>query len=204
MSRNSLITVALGDSYRRQAEAMVASFRRFHDWPVTILSDADPRVFNTRYVHTMRLDAGARLAKLNMNLFCATNHVLYLDADTRVVAPLDAGMRALEAGFDMALAHSANQGDEWLWNCGTEDRDATALDFMSQPVALQAGAVFFNYQTTLRLFAAWREEWHRFRDQDQASLLRALHRQPVALWLFSDRYHGQNGQVIRHLFGRRG
>ena len=65
---------------------------------------------------------------------------------------------------------------------------------------LQGGMMFWRKnERTRAFFQAWREEWERWKGQDQAALLRALHRTPLKLWLLSNEWNG--GSLIEHRYG---
>jgi hypothetical protein len=49
-----------------------------------------------------------------------------------------------------------------------------------------------------RLFLIWRREWERWRDQDQAALMRALVNCPVRLFLLNREYNG--GRFVHHYY----
>jgi histidinol-phosphate/aromatic aminotransferase/cobyric acid decarboxylase-like protein len=83
-----------------------------------------------------------------------------------------------------------------------EERELTFSELgTSDLLQLQAGVFFFHKSpAVLELFTAWREQWERFEDQDQAALLRALDKTPVKVWILSYLFNG--GELVQHLFGR--
>ena len=159
-------------------------------------------------VHSERLDGltdkqCSRLAKTTMLDWSAFEHTLYLDADTQVYRDVGAGFGMLEDGWDVALCASGNQGngqgDEVLWHLTDEERALTLAE-MSEPLQLQAGVMFVaRNRRTQALWHAWRDEWERFRDEDQGALLRALARHPARIWLLGPDWNG--GSVIGHHWG---
>jgi len=144
---------------------------------------------------------GARALKTALLDWTPFARTVYLDADTTVHGNLAAGFAVLRDGWDLALCPSANQGADLLWHVGEADRAATlAAVGTREPLQLQAGVFFVaRNDRTRALFAAWRAEWARFRDQDQGALLRALARVPVKLWLLGRPFNG--GPVVSHHFG---
>lgn len=143
----------------------------------------------------------SRFIKTHLVALSPYRQTLYLDADCRVLKSVMAGFRALDDGWDLAITPSSNQGDDLFWHVGDEERSHTLFDVGHEPVQLQGGVCWFRKSQRVRdLFAAWREEWARWQDQDQAALVRALHRSPVRVWLFGRYYNG--GAGVAHQFGR--
>jgi hypothetical protein len=145
--------------------------------------------------------AESRFAKVTMLDWSPFDHTAYLDADTQIYQPLDAGFQPLDDGWDLAVAPSQNQDEyQWLWHCGEPDREATQLALRYQALQLQAGVFFVaKNERTVALWETWRAEWVKFGDQDQGALLRALHRYPVKVWLLGRPFNG--GAVVGHHFG---
>jgi len=124
----------------------------------------------------------------------------YLDADTRVFGDLAAGFQLLEDGFELVLAVGEHQGEELWWHVGEKERRETLDALPYTPVGLQGGVLFFRRNpATLRLFQVWRDEWLRYQGEDQAALIRALHRWPTKLALLGKPWNG--GAVIAHYYG---
>jgi lipopolysaccharide biosynthesis glycosyltransferase len=146
----------------------------------------------------------SRFAKVNLNKFVPSfpwDKFVYIDADTRIRGNLQYGFDILDDGLEMAITASDNQARDWCWHVGEEERYQTMLDYCCQPIQLQAGVMFVRKcENTYRLFEAWREEWLRWQDQDQAALLRALKRAPVKLWILGKDYNG--GRLVSHLYGK--
>jgi hypothetical protein len=213
-SQHGVLYVAYGDPARREAAASIASLRRWHpDWPVAVVSDEPWSGGGVISIMAPDADPGARWAKLNLNTLAPAQwrHILYLDADTLVRQPLDAGFAILADGWDLALTFSENQRgmalgcQDLLWHVGQRERDVT-IDELGNPfpLQLQCGVMFVNRtERTARLFAAWREEWQRWRGMDQGAFLRALERAPVRLWLLGRCWNagGSVGGIIEHRFG---
>jgi hypothetical protein len=144
----------------------------------------------------------SRWAKASIDLWSPFDRTCYLDADTRVRGSLDVGFEALAGGWDVAIAPSRNQGDTLLAHVRRDEKQVT-LEELGQafPTNFQFGVFWLRKcEAVARLFAALREEWLRWKDQDQAALLRALHREPVRVWLLGTEFNG--GEVVEHLFGR--
>ena len=102
----------------------------------------------------------------------------------------------------MALTPSASQGIDLFRHIGDCEKVNT-LEVLQNPfpLQLQAGVMFIRRSQDVKsFFEAWYYEWHRFRGQDQAAMLRALDHNPIRIWLLGRAYNG--GDVVQHHFGR--
>lgn len=196
-----VVYVAYGQKARFEALASLTSLQRYNRLPVSVISDR--ALGGAAVIQHPDADPGGRLAKLSLCELSPYEQTLYLDADTRVHGDLSGGFELIEAGWDLALTISTRQGSDVLGNCDEADRRYTfeALG-TDEPLGLQAGVMFLHRDRCRDLFAAWREEWQRFRRQDQAALLRALARVPVRLWLLGRTWNGGKGDLVEHRFGR--
>jgi len=187
MASRGICYVAIGRKAEEEYKASLTSLQNKYEWNValsgfcTLFTD-DP-VKQSRYVKTRVYD------------WSRYDQTMYVDADTRFRTDPEFGFRLLDAGYDLVIAPSIRQTSDWLWKVSAEERIYTAEHLLPM-ASLQGGMFWFgrNKQTE-RFFAAWHEEWLRFKGQDQAALLRALNREPLAVWLVSQE------RFIDHLWG---
>jgi hypothetical protein len=160
-------------------------------------------VYGARFVKFAEPGPLARWAKLNVDKLVPRSweSFVYLDADTRVHGSLQAGFDILADGWDLAMTASTKQGAESMWHIGVDERRRTIEEICNPfPLQLQGGLMFVKQNArTAALFGRWREEWGRWRDKDQAALLRAFARVPVKLWLLGRDWNG--GALVRHRYG---
>jgi hypothetical protein len=197
-----IIVVAYGDRARREATACLRSLGQSNPGlPMAVVSDRPLKGYT--HLHAPDLDQGARLAKLSLGTLSPFEATCYLDADTRVHGSLEAGFQVLDDGWDLVITPSKNQGNDLLGNCLLPDREATFNALHTEHVlGLQAGVMWFRRcDATAQLFALWREEWLKFRSQDQGALLRALWRAPARVWLMGRTWNGGKGDMVEHRFG---
>ncbi len=194
-----IVYVAFGKNALEAMEASLKTLRKVSDYPVFIVDE-----------NSFRDDPGfgARWAKLNIDKLVpeSWDYVLYLDADTLVRSSIDKGFDILQGGeWDMALTMSLNQGGQSLWHLNGEERLYTQKTLSEAfPLQLQLGVFYFNKEACKELFELWREEWKRFKSQDQGAFLRALYRSPIKIWLLGRQYNTpyKENAIIEHLFGR--
>jgi len=199
------IYVAYGPPALREMRRSIASLWQYADIDVAVIGATGTPLDleGAQLIPFNQPGPGARWAKLNCDLLAPQSwrHILYLDADTRVLGDVMPPFAMLDDGFDLVLTPSMNQGADVLNHIGTDDR-ATTLDALCNPMPLQlqAGVMWFDRVRCARLFAAWREEWKRYHSQDQGALLRALDREPVRIHILGREWNG--GSIIEHHFGK--
>jgi len=186
------VYIAIGDKAVEEARMSAESLKKYNNIEIELLLDDgfyENDFQKSRHLKTM------------LPVITGFDQFVYIDADTRIRGSLQHGFDILDDGWEMAITASDNQERDWCWHVGEDEREQTMLDYCCQPVQLQAGVMFVRkYENTHRLFEAWREEWLRWQDQDQAALLRALKRAPVKLWILGKDYNG--GRLVSHLYGK--
>ena len=196
MSRG-VVYIAYGWRAVKEAGYSIKTLRQHNDLPVTVIGE---RVDGAEHISFEDRDSAGRWAKCNLGGVSPYEWTLYLDADTRVHGAVDGGYEILHGDWDIAISSSKVQGDGILWHVGDEEREATYRELGRHLLQLQGGMMFWRKnERTAAFFAAWREEWERWKGQDQAALLRALHRTPLRLWLLSNEWNG--GSLIEHRYG---
>ncbi len=185
------VVIAFGKVAQAEALKCNNAWFEYHTKPLSIFEQPAPGMISAQ---------ASRWAKVNLDNISPYERTLYLDADTRTQADLSAGFDMLEDGFDLVITPSSNQGEDCLWHVQEPERQQTIDELGYLPLQLQAGVFFFRKSTAvLTFFEAWREEWERYRDQDQAAFLRALKRCPLKMWLLGRPWNG--GSLIDHRFG---
>ena len=204
MIERGVCMIAFGDAARREAGYALESLRRVHPGlQVVVLGDQGIKGVSTMMFNLpdMTNVQRSRFIKTNLVALFPYKQTLYIDADTRVNHSVLAGFKVLDDGWDVVITPSSNQGADLFWHVGEDERGRTLVEVAHQPVQLQGGVCWFRKsQRVWDLFAAWRDEWERWRDQDQAALVRALHRSPARVWLFGRAFNG--GAAVAHQFGR--
>lgn len=199
-----IVYIAYGDRARRSVARAVESAREFTQLPVAIVGDIDPRIEGAQFIGYDSEHTG-RLAKLNLDTLSPYDYTLYLDADTRIKSrDICRGFSILAAGYDVVMAHSENQGIEFLSHSTPTDREQTRVALGNlEPMQLQAGVIFFvKNSETAALWSEWRNEWRNAGGgQDQGALLRALDKAPLKLWVLSLDWNSRNGSIVEHHFG---
>lgn len=144
----------------------------------------------------------SRYYKTRLNKY-TTDLNIYLDSDTEVISKdIDKIFSILEDGYDLVICPSQNQDKDGFWHIDEKEKEYTYSMVGFQPLQLQAGVFGFRInQDTDRLFYIWHNEWNKFRNQDQAALVRALYENPVKICLLGKPFNSSNGVVLKHRFG---
>jgi hypothetical protein len=202
MTKRGVVYIAIGDKAERAAERSIASLRQYYDGDITVVSDRPITIpgIKPRYCSIAARSnvEASRWCKVRLNILTRYEHTMYIDADTIVRGPIDAGFDVLDDGYDLALAHSAAQEEEALWHVDLNEAWFTLCQLYGSALQLQAGVMFFRHSVA-NLFWEWRCEWQKWRGQDQAALLRALYKVPTRLWILGRSWNG--GSIIEHRFG---
>jgi hypothetical protein len=186
--------IAYGGKAATEAVQCLTSLRHFHDWPYITMTHVTHRT----YTDVQQ----SRWAKVTLDRWSPFDETLYLDADTRVQGDISAGFEILRDGWDMVIAPSAQQGSDLMWHIGSKEREETMLAYGCADILQLQGGVFWFQKSAamLRLFEAWRDEWVKYTQFDQAALLRALIIAPVKLYLMGYPFNG--GAIIAHKHGQ--
>jgi lipopolysaccharide biosynthesis glycosyltransferase len=196
--------VAYGDKAKREAvESINSLWQHNPQLPVTVIGEDAPDIGGIHFVEYHNPGYGGRWAKLNIDKLVGADAVAYLDADTRIQGNLSPAFDMVADGFDLVIAPSRYQGAEVFQHIAPVERVATAEQINNPlPLQLQAGVMFFNRRNCAPLFEAWRHQWLKYEQQDQAALVRALDNEPVRIALLGTDWNSQDGEIIKHLFGR--
>jgi hypothetical protein len=195
-NKRGVFYVAFGKQARDCAIAAIDSFKRyFPEIPVALASDS-PLGIEDYFIQRPDVDIGARLAKVMMfDLTPASwSHVVYLDADTEIIARNELLWQVVEDGWDMAICknptrfHVAtnmrrpdNQGD-----CDETFR-ITGTDNIIQ---WNGGVLSFQRnERTKMFFDTWVVEWNRYGKRDQSALIRAMWACPLKLYVLGNEWN---------------
>jgi hypothetical protein len=196
--------IAYGEKAEREAQECLASLRQYHQWPHVMVGNMNS-LPNSIAIYQQTTDDNirrSRYAKVTLDQWSPFSDTLYLDADTRVQGDLSVGFEMLEDGFEMLITYSTSQGRENMWHIAPDEREATYTEWeCGDLLQLQGGVIWFRKcDNVSNFFEAWRREWLRWRQFDQAALLRALRVAPVKMHILGRPFNG--GAVVQHRHGR--
>jgi hypothetical protein len=186
--KRGVLYVAYGGPARACAENAMHSFRQhMPDVPIALVSTESLGIEDVFIQHADE-DIGGRSAKTLIDTLAPREwqYVLYLDADTEVIAPLDFLFQAVEDGFDFVICknpgkyHTARQ---MIRSDNKDECDSTFNAIGSDELIQLNGGVFCYARNsrTAAFFETWHKEWLRWGKRDQAALLRALFACPLKI-----------------------
>lgn len=148
-------------------------------------------IINSRYYKTQLINYSRELN-------------LYLDSDTRVLSKeIENIFDILEDDFDLAISYSNHQDSNSFWHLDNQDREQIFNDLGYNPLQYQCGVFGYrNNQNTARFFRYWFNEWDRYKGQDQGAFVRALHMNPIRIFILGQSFNDSKGTIIQHNFGR--
>jgi len=209
-----IYVVAYGDPARRCAEKLIESVRRYMPGvPVAVASDTALVAADVPIVHA-DLDLGGRAVKTLMwDLAPAEwKQVLYLDADTELVAPVPFLFDALDAGWELVITKDIDGYDciHSLWRRDNLEHQL-GWETIGSDRALQlaGGVVAFRRTPAIKRFLQrWHKEWQVLARRDQGALLRAIYAEPVRLLVlgnewnsFTGLFKGETAGILHHRGG---
>lgn len=178
------VYVATGEGYVREAEASAHSLRAVSpDAAICLITDvprAEPAPFDTVLVRT---DVQRNVADKLLALAAPYEHVIFLDTDTHLCAPIDEIFDLLER-FDLALLQENQRG--WDYTL-----PGVPLSFPEY----NTGVIAFRQSAEVRdFFAAWRSAYDRLRTtqnlkSDQPAFRAALHGSTLRVASLCSEFH---------------
>jgi len=193
-----IYTVAFGEPSRACARRLIASVKKYMPrLPVCLVSDRPLKAGEAVFVKQADKDIGGRIAKLKAYDLAPKDwqYVLYLDADTEVVADISFLFQILADGWelticrDMAKYATADQ----MARPDNKEECAITWDIMgTKEGAFQYNGGMMSFrrcEATAEFFKNWQKEWQKFGKRDQAALLRALYLRPVRLFLLMNQWN---------------
>ena len=200
-STRGIYCVAFGEPARESCRRMMASAKAFMpDVPIclcaaTPIGTTDAPLEDV-FVEGEDSDIGGRRAKLMAyeNSPAEWETVLYLDADTEVVAPILQYFEWVEDGWELAICKDIYPNDV-LGHIRHKVHSQEALATVQitgtwDVLQLNGGAwAFRRCEATAAFFLAWRREWERWAQRDQGALVRALYTHPLRLLLLGNEWN---------------
>src|SRR3990170_1738080 len=189
--------VAYGDPARECARKAVASWKRHMPGvPVAVASDVALGAGEDHMVITPDDDVGARSVKTKIWDLAPGEwqYVLYLDADTEIVADVGFLFDLLADGWEWVMCTNPAQYHLAREMSRPDNKEELAETFKllgtDEVLQLNGGVFAFRRNPrTERLMKSWHREWNRWAMRDQAALDRALYSHPVKLYVLGNEWN---------------
>lgn len=198
--KSGAICVAYGVPARDCARRLLPTwFKHMPNYPMAYVSDNPlvvESVMQPIFIGHSDDDIGARSVKTDLYNVAPQEwkHVLYLDADTEIIADVSQLFRWLKSGFDFIIC--TNPSEHATIENGKRDDNGDELEETIQLLGsgdlfqYNGGVFCFTRNTrTKKLMNAWHTEWQKYGGRDQFALLRALHNNPVKMLVLGNEYN---------------
>ncbi len=214
-SKRGIYCVAFGAPAREVCLRMMRSAKtHMPDVPICLCA-ASPVGPEDVFVQQPDSDIGGRRAKLRAYELAPAEWqaVLYLDADTEVVAPIYPFFRWVEDGWEFVICKDPhlmdtmksferrNNADEMA----KVERAVRTLNTLQWNGGVWA---FGRNERVRQFFQRWQQEWEVFAQRDQGALVRAMYADPLKVlllgneWNTFERYsHGVSTAGLMHYPG---
>jgi len=191
-STRGIYMVAFGGPARTSGKRLLASIKKhMPDVPVCVCG-ATKLGGEDVFIKQPDSDVGGRRAKLRAYELAPAEWkaVLYLDADTEVVAPIYQYFQWIEAGWEFVICKDPHLMDT-MHSFERRNNKVELVQIQQEISTLHAlqinGGVWAFEHGNARVaafFQRWRENWEEHAQRDQGALLRALYADPLkVLWL---------------------
>lgn len=195
IANSGAICVAYGVPARECAKTLLYSWKqRMSNYPIALVSDS-PIGEEDIFIEHPDTDIGARSVKTQLyDIAPNWKNVLYLDADTEIVADVSVLFQWLEDGFDFlicanpAIYASLVQGRR---PDNGEELEVTINEIGIEETIQPNGGVFAfsRNERSAALMRGWHSEWQRYGARDQMAFLRALHKNPLRWRLLGQEFN---------------
>ncbi len=195
-STRGIYCVAFGGPARESAARLMESAKRhMSDVPICLCAASKIGPEDV-LIEQPDSDVGGRRAKLKAYELSPAEWqaVLYLDADTEVVAPIYRYFEWVEDGWEFVICKDPHLMDELTSferrNNGTEMRDTVNRLGTVRTLQFNGGVwAFGRNERIAAFFARWQAEWEVHAQRDQGALVRALYADPLRVWLLGNEWN---------------
>jgi len=195
-SKRGIYCVAFGDPARRCALRMMESAKTFMpDVPICLCAKRGIGPEDVLIKHPDS-DIGGRRAKLRAYELAPAEWqaVLYLDADTKVVAPIHQYFEWIESGWEFVICKDPHLMDTMhafrRRGNSIELRDTERQIRTLHTLQYNGGVWAFGRNKRVQaFFARWLAEWEQYAGRDQAALIRAMYAEPLKVLLLGNEWN---------------
>jgi len=194
--KRGIYIVAYGDPARQAAVELIATIRKhMPDVPIAVCAETKLGPEDV-FVQQPDADVGARKNKIKMYDLAPLDWetVLYMDADTEVIAPLYSFFEWAEDGWDLVITkdpHTVDSMESYARTNNAEDMTSIqrALKTLNA-LQLAGGVMCFRRSKPVKVFFdAWFAEWDKVGQRDQGPLVRALYTHPLRTWVLGSQWN---------------
>lgn len=195
-STRGIYCVAFGEPSRWCATRLLKSIKKHMPNVPVALCAATPLGIEDVFIREEDSDVGGRRAKLKAYELAPAEWqaVLYLDADTEVVAPIHRYFEWIEDGWEFVICKDPHLMD----TMHAFERKNNRQELLKVEKAVKTlhtmqynGGVwaFGRNARVAAFFKRWRQEWEVYAQRDQGALIRALYADPLKVLLLGNQWN---------------
>lgn len=195
-STRGIYVVAFGLPARKCAVRLMSSIKKYMpEIPIALCADRKIGLEDI-LIKQPDSDVGGRRAKLKAYQLAPAEweSVLYLDADTEVVADIRFYFQLIEDGWEFVICKDPHLMDT-MFSFRRRYNQAELEETESRVHTLHTlqynGGVwaFARNDRVRRFFARWLKEWERHAQRDQGALIRAMYTEPLRVYLLGNEWN---------------
>ena len=195
-STRGIYCVAFGDPARTSALEMMESAKtHMPEIPIALCSDRKIGPEDVLIVEPDS-DIGGRRAKLKAYALAPAEweSVLYLDADTEVLADISFYFQLIEDGWEFVICKDPHLMDTmhgFRRKTNVQEVQETEKRIVTLHTLQYNGGVwaFGRNKRIARFFARWLAEWETYAGRDQGALIRAMYTEPLKVYLLGNEWN---------------
>lgn len=188
--RAGVYYVAYGDPARECARRAIRAWQlHMPGIPAALVSDT-PLGVEDIFIENKDEDIGARSVKTKIYELAPSDweYVLYMDADTELVAPVGFLFDLLVDGWEFVICTNPAQYHlaREMRRPDNQDEIDETIGLLGSDEILQLNGGVFGFRrcdASKHLITRWHQEWLRWGKRDQAALDRALYDDPVRVYV---------------------
>ena len=194
--QRGIYCVAFGDPARGCALRLMKSIKvHMPEIPVCLCADRKIGPEDLLVVQPDS-DIGGRRAKLKAYQLSPAewDSVLYLDADTEVVAPIRFYFELIEDGWEFVITKDPHLMDTMFHfrrrNNAQELQETEKQVHTLHTLQYNGGVwAFGRNERVRRFFARWLKGWDKYAGRDQGALIRAMYTEPLRVYLLGNEWN---------------
>ncbi len=195
-SKRGIYIVAFGEPSRACAVRLMKSIRKhMPDIPIALCA-AKPLGIEDVFIKQPDSDVGGRRAKLRAYELSPAEweSVLYLDADTEVIAPVYEFFEWVEDGWEFVICkdpHLMDTMHAFQRRNNTAELAETEKSLTTLHMLQINGGVwaFRRNERVAAFFRRWQAEWEKHAQRDQGALVRAMYADPLKVWWLGNEWN---------------
>ena len=197
---SGIYCVAFGSPSRECAKRLIKTVKQFMPHvPFALVSTEPLKAGEDIFIKSEDFDIGGRNAKLMVDKLAPKEwkYILYLDADTELMEPIDQIFKILADGWELIICKDQDER-HYLAKMRRGDND-TECDYTESITGtdrvMQYNGGMFAYRrnaNTAKFFDGWLEEYQKWGKRDQGALIRTYYINLLRTFVLMNQYNASD------------